>query len=407
MVEVSVPPFPAHKTAPATPTGLAHLDGEPTSRVRFPSGHEAWLVTRHADVRLVLSDPRFSRYLRYPGAPCIIEPGDVIAGEHSILSLDPPDHTRLRRLANQAFTARRIDRLRPRIQEISRELLDRIADRGPPIDLIEEFAAPLTTEVICEVLGIPAGGRARFRVWSSTLVAPLQHSLEELARAQELGATDVRALIAAKRVEPGDDLLSALVHARDDHDRLTEDELVDLATQLLLGGHETTVNLIATGAVLLFGHPEQLAALRADRTLVPGAVEEIMRYDGPADSTLLRVAVQDVRVGDLTIKKGDAVLAMTSAANFDDAVFAESRRFDITRTHNPHLGFGHGIHFCLGAALARLEARVAIEALYDRFPTLGLAVEQGQLTWRPPLTLRGPTTVPVTWRERPPAPHSS
>jgi cytochrome P450 len=390
-------PYPAPKADPATPSGLLYHDHEPISRVSFPSGHEGWLLTRHADARLVLSDPRFSRYLLYPGAPCMIEPGDFSTGERSILNLDPPDHTRLRRLTAQTFTARRIEELRPRIQQITDELLDAMAGRTPPVDLIEEFAFPLPTAVICEVLGVPFADRDRFRAWSTTIVTPMQHTPDEVTAAQEQGAADMRALVESKRAEPGGDLLSELVQARDDDDRLTEDELIDLATQMLLAGHETTVSLIGTAVVLLCRHPEQLAALRADPGLLAGAIEETMRYDGPADGGLLRVAREDVTIGEVTIKKGDGVLPMSSAANFDEEVFAEPERFDITRAQNPHLGFGHGMHFCLGAALARLEGQVALRSLLDRFPTLRLAVGQDEIGWRPPLSVRGPVAVPVTW----------
>jgi cytochrome P450 len=327
----------------------------------------------------------------------MIEPGDFSTGERSILNLDPPDHTRLRRLTAQAFTARRIEGLRPFIQRITDELLDTMTGRTPPLDLIEEFAFPLPTAVICEVLGVPFADRARFRAWSTTIVTPMQHTPDEVAQAQRTCAEYMAKLVAAKRAEPGDDLLSALVQARDSDDRLTEPELIDLATQMLLAGHETTVSLIATGVVLLLRHPEQLAAMRADAELVAGTVEEIMRYDGPADTTLLRVALADVEIGDVTIKAGEGIMAMTGAANFDGSCFADPERFDITRTQNPHLGFGHGIHFCLGASLARLEGQIALRTLFERIPSLRLAIDPDQVSWRPPLSIRGPESVPVIW----------
>jgi cytochrome P450 len=390
--------YPAEKDHPAVPMGAVYAGHPPMSRIRFPSGHEGWLVTRYDDVRTVFADPRFSRNLLDPGAPCLIEPGDFSTGERSILNLDPPDHTRLRRLSAQAFTVRRIAALRPRIQEIADGLADALIAHGPVADLVEEFAFPLPTVVMCELLGVPFAGRERFRQWSRVIVTPMQHAPADVARARRDGAHDMAELVAAKRDRPAGDFLSALVHARDeDGDRLTEAELIDLATQLLLAGHETTVSLISTGVVLLCRHPEQLAALRADPALAAGAVEEIMRFDGPADASLLRVALEDVELGGVLVRRGEAVLAHTGAANRDENVFPGAAEFDIRRKDAPQLGFGHGVHFCLGAALARLEGEIALRTLVDRLPGLDLAVPPETIAWRPPLSVRGPEEVPITW----------
>jgi len=390
--------YPAEKDHPAVPMGAVYAGHPPMSRIRFPSGHEGWLVTRYDDVRTVFADPRFSRNLLHPGAPCLIEPGDFSTGEHSILNLDPPDHTRLRRLSAQAFTVRRIAALRPRIQEIADGLADALIAHGPVADLVEEFAFPLPTVVMCELLGVPFAGRARFRQWSRVIVTPMQHAPADVERARRDGAHDMAELVAAKRDRPAGDFLSALVHARDeDGDRLTEAELIDLATQLLLAGHETTVSLISTGVVLLCRHPEQLAALRADPALAAGAVEEIMRFDGPADASLLRVALEDVELGGVLVRRGEAVLAHTGAANRDENVFPGAAEFDIRRKDAPQLGFGHGVHFCLGAALARLEGEIALRTLVARLPGLDLAVPSETIAWRPPLSVRGPEEVPITW----------
>ncbi|WP_340681521.1 cytochrome P450 [Amycolatopsis coloradensis] len=390
--------YPAAKDDPATPMGAIYAEYPPMSRVVFPSGCEGWLVTRYEDVRLIFSDTRFSRNLLAPGAPCLIEPGDFSTGEHSILNMDPPDHTRLRKLTAQAFTVRRIAGLRPRIQEIADTLLRAMAEHGPPVNLVEMFAFPLPTAVMCEILGVPFEGRERFRQWSRVIVTPMAYSPAEVAQARRDGADDMAALVAVKRATPGEDLLSVLVHARDeDGDRLTEAELIDLATQLLLAGHETTVSLIATGIVLLTGNPDQLAALRSDPSLTAGAVEEIMRFDGPADASLLRVALEDVELSAGLVRRGEAVLAHTGAANRDEAAFPGASRFDIRRRNAPQLGFGHGLHFCLGAALARLEGEIAFRTLLDGLPGLDLAVPASAITWRPPLSIRGPEAVPVTW----------
>ncbi|WIX88114.1 hypothetical protein QRY02_44530 [Amycolatopsis sp. DG1A-15b] len=229
-------------------------------------------MTRYDDVRTVFCDSRFSRNLLYPGAPCLIEPGDFSTGEHSILNMDPPGHTRLRRLSAQAFTVRRIAALRPRIQEIADGLLAAMVAHGPPVDLVEAFAFPLPTAVMCELLGVPFAGRERFRQWSRVIVTPMQHAPADIERARRDGAEDMAALVAEKLARPADDFLSALVHARDED--------------------------------LLCRHPEQLAALRADPALTPGAVEEIMRYDGPVDSSLLRVALEDVTLGGVLVRRG-------------------------------------------------------------------------------------------------------
>ncbi|ANN22176.1 hypothetical protein SD37_32610 [Amycolatopsis orientalis] len=390
--------YPAAKDDPATPMGEIYAEYPPMSKVVFPSGCEGWLVTRYDDVRLIFSDTRFSRDLLAPGAPCLIEPGDFSTGEHSILNMDPPDHTRLRKLSAQAFTVRRIAALRPRIQEIADDLLRAMAEHGPPVDLVETFAFPLPTSVMCEILGVPFEGKERFRQWSRVIVTPMAYSPAEVAQARRDGAEDMAALVAVKRVTPGEDLLSVLVHARDeDGDRLTEAELIDLATQLLLAGHETTVSLIATGIVLLSRNPDQFAALRADPELTTGAVEEIMRFDGPADASLLRVALQDVELSGGLVRRGEAVLAHTGAANRDESAFPGASRFDIRRRNAPQLGFGHGLHFCLGAALARLEGEIAFRTLLDGLPGLDLAVPASDIVWRPPLSIRGPEAVPVTW----------
>ena len=392
-----VSPFPAVKSDPAVPTAESYTDAAPIIRVCFPSGHEGWLVSRYEDARLVLSDPRFSRALLYDGAPCMIQPGDFSTGERSILNLDPPDHTRLRRLAAQAFTARKIAALRPMIERITAELLDAMVGRTPPVDVIEHFAFPLPTAVMCEILGVPFADRDRFSRWSQVIVAPLAFTPELVEQARADSASDMLELVAAKRAAPGEDILSSLVLAQEGDDRLTDTELLDLATQLLLAGHETTVTLLGSGLFLLFTHPAQLAALRADPDLTPSAIEEIMRYDGPIENSLLRVPLEDVEIAGTVIRKGEGVVALTSVANRDPSVFPDPNRFDVGRRGATHLGFGHGIHFCLGAALARLEADVALRALLARFPTLDLAIPAEQVQWRPPLTTHGPVRLPVTW----------
>lgn len=394
--------YPAAKNHDATPMGEIYAEYQPMSRVVLPSGCEGWLVTRYEDVRLVLSDTRFSRNLLAPGAPCLIEPRDFSTGDHSIVNMDPPDHTRLRKLSAPAFTGRRIAGLRPRIQEIADGLLHAMIQHGPPVDLVEMFAFPLPTMVMCEILGVPFESKERFRQWSRVIVTPMAHTPAEVAQARRDGADDMTALVAVKRANPGEDLLSVLVHTRDeDGDRFTEAELIDLANQLLLAGHETVVSLIATGIVLLSQNPDQLAALRSEPGLTAGAIEEIMRFDGPSDASLLRVALEDVELSGGLVRRGEAVLAHTGAANRDESAFPGASRFDIRRRNAPQLGFGHGPHFCPGAALARLEGEIAFRTLLDGLPGLDLAVPLSEIAWRPPLSLRGPEAVPVTWTNQP------
>jgi len=368
--------------------------------VRLRGGLNAWMVTRYDDVLAALSDPRLSSDPR--NAKGLLEAhgayrrrtGDDFA--LSMLSSDPPDHTRLRRLVSRAFTARRVDRLRPRVAEITNDLLDTIGPRGAA-DVVADYALPLPVSVICELLGVPAADRDRFRHWSSELLTPpVDESAvnRSLAARQELFGY-LRKLVARRSVERSDDLLSDLLEAGDEG-RLSDDELVAMGVLLLVAGHETTVNLIGTGVLLLLRHPEQRAALRADGTLLPGAVEEFLRFDGPVMLGLMRYAIDDVEIGGVLIPRGQVAVLSTGAANRDPARFDRPDLVDITRRDNGHVAFGHGIHYCLGAALARLEGEIAIGALIRRFPDLALAVPDAELVWRPNV-IRGLDRLPVTF----------
>jgi cytochrome P450 len=310
-----------------------------------------------------------------------------------MLNSDPPDHTRLRRLVATAFTMRRVELLRPRVAEITEDLLAGLAGQDE-VDLVDAFAFPLPVTVICELLGVPHADRDAFRAWSTTLVSAGE--AETLAVAGRDMAAYLRQLIAAKRAAPADDMVSALVQAHeDDGDRLTEAELVAMAFLLLVAGHETTVNLIANGVLALLRHPDQLAALRGDPALLSGAVEEFLRYDGPISHATLRYTVEPVELSGVTIPAGEFVVVSLSSANRDGDRFPDADRLDITRAAGGHLAFGHGIHFCLGAPLARLEGQIAIGRLLDRFPGLSLAVDPDQLRWRNSTLLRGLESLPV------------
>jgi cytochrome P450 len=366
----------------------------PVRRVRLPSGVNAWLVTRYDDARQALADPRLSKARPVGQATDRALPPLINAAiSRHMLSADPPDHTRLRRLVAGAFTARRIEALRPRIEEITEELLAAMAGREQ-VDLIDAFAFPLPIQVICELLGVPVADRDSFRTWSNTIVAG-SASREQLPGAMQAMVAYIRRLIAERRAHPGDDLLSGLIGVRDEQDRLSEDELSSMVFLLLIAGHETTVNLIGNGAWLLLDRRERWDRLRAEPALLPGAIEEFLRFEGPVETATFRVATEDLEIGGTTVHAGDAVLVALLAADRDEGRFPEPDELRLDRAQNPHLAFGHGIHYCLGAPLARLEAQVAFGKLLARFPQLRLAVPAGELTWRPGLIMRGLQSLPV------------
>jgi cytochrome P450 len=313
-----------------------------------------------------------------------------------MLSADPPDHTRLRRLVSAGFTARRVERLEPRIAALAGELL---AAMSGDVDLIDTYAFPLPIQVICELLGVPSADRDSFRTWSNTVVTGSLTGNPTLAEAVRATVSEmvgyITELLADKRRTPGDDLLSALLNVREEGDQLTENELVSMVFLLLIAGHETTVNLIGNGMYLLLTHPDQLDTVKRDRGRLPGAIEEFLRYEPPVKTSTVRITSEPVSLGAVTIPAGEPVLISLLSANRDDAVYAGADRFDIARRDAGHLAFGHGIHFCLGAALARLEGRIAIGALLDRFPDVRLAVAPEELSWRPGLLIRGLATLPV------------
>ena len=368
---------------------------EPVRWARLPSGAGAWLVTRYADARQALTDPRLSK--AQPLVPSAREMPRQISDAISrhMLAADPPDHTRLRRLVSAAFTARRVEELRPRIEQITDGLLDAMAGHDR-VDLIDAFAFPLPIQVICELLGIPAADRDAFRAWSTIIVTGSQAG-DRLPGAIQAMVAYIRELIADRRAHPGDDLLSGLIGVRDEQDRLTEDELSSMVFLLLIAGHETTVNLIGNGAFLLLSRPQRWERLRADPGLLPSAVEEFLRYEGPVETATFRVAAEDLEIGGAAVRAGDPVLVVLLSANRDDR-FPDADELRLDRAHNPHLAFGHGIHYCLGAPLARLEAQIAFRKLIERYPGLTLAAPAAELTWRPGLLMRGLEALPVAPR---------
>ena len=372
--------------------------------VTLADGHAAWLVVRYDEARAALNDARLSKDMH---AALAMDSGIVAEGlpgpafARHMLSVDPPDHTRLRRLVSCVFTPRRVERLEPRVQAIVDDLIDRIAALGPAarVDLVSTFAFPLPFTVICELLGVPEPERAPLGRELGALLAPVSTPAEhERAQAaSDAVVSMLTELVEFKTTAPGDDLVSGLVDARDGDERLTQQELLSTIFQLILAGHDTTTSLIGNGVVALLRNPEQLAALRADPSKLPAAVEELLRYDAPVPHSTFRYAVEPVELGGATIPAGAQVIICLAAANRDPARYDHPELLDIGREEGRHLGFGHGIHHCLGAPLARMEGVVAFGSLLRRFPQLQLAVPSDELHWGhgDGLVLRGLTELPV------------
>jgi cytochrome P450 len=359
-----------------------------------------WVLTRHADVVAVLKNPHVSSDFRNSDLYVAFRQmmGDEAPRERisSMLFRDPPDHTRLRALVTKAFTAKRIEDLRPRMQQIVDQLVAAAIEQGE-VDLVADLAYPLPVQLICEMLGVPAEDHHRFHAWSADMVSTLDPmaSAEVMDRAMASGeAFDAyfRDLIARRRHGGDDDLLSALVAAEQDGGRLSQEELLIQLQLLLVAGHETTVHLIAGGMLSLLRHPGELERLRADPSLIRPGVEELVRHAAPVQLTG-RIPMRDTEIGGRTILRGQQLVALIGAANRDPEQFPEPDRLDLTRQPNRHVGFGGGIHHCLGAALARAEAQVAIGALVGRSSSIELLVEEPE--WRQTITLRGPASLPV------------
>lgn len=354
---------------------------------------DLWMVFDHDGVKRALTDHESFSSVVSP-------PGTTVAGW--MIFADPPRHTSLRALVSRAFTPRAVASLAPRVRAVSGELLDALAAQGDGADLVEGYALPLPLIVIAEMLGAPAADRPRFRRWSDVIMALGYTSAggEAAARAQaDFAAVTgemrdyLRGLLAARRLEPRDDLLTALLAAEVDGERLGEDEILGFFQLLLVAGHETTTNLIASAFVCLAGHPAQAARLRAQPALLAGVIEEVLRYRSPVQA-MWRVSRRDVAWGDAVIPAGKTVLTMIGSANRDERVFADADRFVIDRAPNPHLAFGQGIHFCLGAPLARLEARIALEDMLDRGGRFALASDE-PWTPRPAMHVHGPLRLPI------------
>ncbi|RKN47501.1 cytochrome P450 [Micromonospora endolithica] len=371
------------------------------SRVRQPNGMETFLVTRFAEVSEALTDARLGKNPRH-GAAMLAAGGAGMPREGGnlgghLLASDPPEHTRLRKLLAREFTMRRVESMRPAVQRLADRLVDDIArdltDGTGEVDLLPAYAVPLPIIVISGLLGIPQADQERFRAWTRAILQPLG-SPGKADGVREFSAY-LSDLMEAKRAHPGDDLFSALVAAEAD-DRLSPQELIGTAILLIVAGHETTVSLIANGVLALLRHPGQLEQVRARTELLPAAIEEFLRYDAPLDRATARWAVEDLEIAGTPVPKGAMVIAALGSANRDETVFPDPDRLDVNREHaHRHLAFGRGIHHCVGAPLARLEAETAIGTLLRRFPSIELAVPAEKLHWTPTIVMNSLDALPV------------
>lgn len=372
---------------------------ESLTRQLAPNGEPVWLVTRHADARQVLSDRRFSTALtprtlirpKATGPAAIASPARQPG---SFLGYDPPEHTRLRRMVTSAFSARRMNLLGERVAEIVRQRVDALEAAGPPTDLVTSFALPVPSLVICEMIGVPQDERADFQ-------RRAHHAFDQTLDQDELVNTFapmweyIASLVARQRENPDDTILGGLI--REHGAELTDTELTGITNLLLLAGHDTTANMLSLGTLLLLTNPDTLHAVRDEPDAVNPAVEEMLRYLSVAQTGLVRTATQDIELGGQLIKAGDHVMLSLSTANRDPGLYADPDRFDITRDADHHLAFGHGIHFCLGAPLARTEMRLAFPALLRRLPGLRLAVPFEEIPFRRFATVYGLVSLPVEW----------
>jgi cytochrome P450 len=376
----------------------------PVHAVTLADGHGAWLVAGYEEALAALNDPRLSKDMHAAlatGSGVVAEglPGPAFA--RHVLTVDPPDHTRLRRLVSAAFSPRRVEALRAHVQTVADDLIDDIAAQGPDsrVDLVGAFAFPLPFTVICELLGVPAGDRAPLGQGFTKLLVPTSTPAEYAAAKEASDAVVgmLETLVEAKQKDPGDDLVTALITARDGDERLDNQELLSTIFQLIVAGHDTTASLIGNSVVALFRNPAQLEELRADPTKVPRAVEEFLRYDAPVPHSTFRYTAEPVNLGGMAIPAGAQVIICLAAANWDASRYSRPERLDLDRDEARHLAFGHGIHHCLGAPLARMEGQLALRTLLGRFPELSLAVPIHDLHWGhgDGLVLRGLSELPV------------
>ncbi|WP_441248402.1 cytochrome P450 family protein [Kitasatospora sp. McL0602] len=378
------------------PTLARIREASPVSLVAYGEGVSVWLVTRYQDVRAALVDPRFGQDVRRSQAIAAKAGGGITLGSDVVhmLNSDPPDHTRLRRLIQGVFTRKRVDAMRPMVERIAGGLLDGLRERQQ-VDLVADFAFPLPIMIICELLGFPPEDLHSYRTWSTAILTRGSGMSFEQATAEM--KTYLHELMTARRATPRDDILTDLAQARDAGE-LSEQEVFSMVFLLLIGGHETTVNLLGTSTLALLHHPDQLAWLRANRGAMPMAVDEFLRYESPVSMATMRFTTEPVTVSGVEIPADELVLLSLGGANRDPARFDDPDRLILDRDDPGHLAFGQGLHRCLGSFLGKLEGEVALSGLLDRFTGIELAADEATLPWRNTIMLRGLESLPVTLR---------
>lgn len=375
----------------------------PVFTVKLPDKRTAWLITRYDDVVAVLKDERFAKDRFKALSPSQLAkqpwiPESFMPLVHNMLDRDGADHVRLRALVHKAFTPRVVEQMRLRIESLTNKLFDAVERRGK-MDLIRDFALPLPTTIIAEVLGVDPRDRHKFHRWSSSMLVATSSKWGVLRALPQIMAfmRYIRKLIRSRCAVPRDDLITMLIQAEESGDKLSEDELLAMVFLLLFAGHETTVNLIGNATLALLGHPREFEKLRRDPALMKSAVEELLRFDGPLETATERFASEDLTVAGVAIPRGELVLAVLTSANRDERQFTEANTLDLARTDNQHVAFGFGVHYCVGAPLARLEGQIALSTLLRRTSNLRLAVPASRLRWRRGLVLRGLEALPVTF----------
>ncbi|MBX0359481.1 cytochrome P450 [Halobacillus sp. Nhm2S1] len=374
-------------------------EDQPIFSMNSSGTNHSWMITKYNHVKELLKSPSFikDQSKLFSSSSQDAEQNEFNIFQNMMLDVDPPDHTRLRKLVQPYFNPKTIKQLEPRIREIADDLLNQMKQKETTVDLIDDYAFPLPIIVISEMLGVPAADRDKFRTWSNTIVSASNEMDPDFMDDVEAFTTYLTELFEQRKAEPQDDLVSHLIQTEEDGEQLTRNELYSMIVLLIIAGHETTVNLIGNTLYALFEHPDQLENVKADPTLIPGAIEEGLRYYSPVDFSTARWADEDIDFHGQLIRRGDFILASISSANRDEEKFERASHFDVTRERNAHVAFGFGIHFCLGAPLARLEGKIALEKLLSTFPDIHLNHDVRSPEWRSVFLLRGLDSLPVSW----------